>query len=418
MKLNRRQCLAGGVAAALLPAAGRLPAAHAGDDAGAVDPSLALPHKAAFFPLDGTYLNAGSQHPLSRAAKAAVERYLRYKTMADDGDYSAYRVRSRAVESYAKLINATPEEIAFVPSTTAGENLVIHALGIGESGGRIVTDSLHFFGSFPTYGELAKRGMDVETLRHENGRIDLEKYEAAITGDTRLVAVSSVSTFNGFTHDLKALCELAHAKGALVYADVIHSVGAMPFDVRETGVDFCSASGYKWLMADMGLGFLYARRDRLGQLRRPWYGYRQVTKFESHVFPGDPPGEGVADYELGDDTAGGYFAMGTVANAVAAQLDASLEYLLAVGVERIQAYRQPLLDRLRQALPDLGYPVLTPPGTTSALITFRCDDAREVLKPKLDDAGIRISVSRDHFRVSPSVYNDMDDVERLIEVLA
>lgn len=417
MKLNRRQCLAAGAAAALLPAVGRLPAAHAGDDAGAFDPSAPLPHKGAFFPLDGTYLNAGSQHPLSRAAKAAVERYLRYKTMAHDGDYSARRVRTRAVESYAKLINATPGEVAFVQSTTAGENLVIDALGMPASGGRIVTDSLHFFGSFPTYGELAKRGMDVATLRHENGRIDLEQYEAAITSDTRLVAVSSVSTFNGFTHDLKALCELAHAKGALVYADVIHSVGAVPFDVRETGVDFCSASGYKWLMADMGLGFLYARRDRLERLERPWYGYHQVTAFRSHVFLGDPPGKSVADYELGD-TASGYFAMGTVANAVAAALDASLEYLLAVGVDRIQAHRQPLLDRLREALPDLGYPVLTPPGTTSPLISFRCDDAREVLAPKLDDAGIRVSVSRNHFRVSPSVYNDMDDVERLIEVLA
>lgn len=416
MKLSRREYLVGSAAAALLPIAG-IAATPAPAETTVVDPSRPLPHKDAFFPFEGTYLNAGSQHPLSRGARAALDAYLDYKTFARDGGFSIYRTRDGVLGNYAQLINADKDEITFVPSTTAGENLLIRALGLPEAGGRIVTDSLHFFGSFPLYAELAKRGMDVVTLRQQDGRIDMDELEAAVTDDTRLVAVSSVSTWNGFRHDLERVCEIAHANGARVYADAIHSVGAVPFDVRESGVDFCSASAYKWLMADMGLGFLYVRRDRLAELQRPWYGYFQVTKFESHVYPGDPPGDTIADYELGDTTQG-YFAMGTVANTVAAELGYSLDYLLGVGIDRIQAHRQPLIDRLQEALPSLGYRPLTPPGSVSPLVSFALNGPRDALTERLDRAGVTVSVSRHHFRVSPSVYNDMDDIERLIEALS
>jgi selenocysteine lyase/cysteine desulfurase len=418
MNVSRRACLLGGAAVAtVLPLKGPVHAVEAASGASGFDPSDPLPHKAAFFPFESSYLNSGSQHPLSRGARTALNGYLDYKTMSSDDNYPVYRMQDRVTDAYARLINADKETISFVPSTTAGENLVIDALGIPASGGRIVTDALHFFGSFPMYAELEKRGMDVVTLRQQDGRIDMDEFEAAVTGDTRLVAVSSVSTFNGFQHDLERICEIAHAKGARVYADVIHSVGAVPFDVRASGVDFCSASAYKWLMGDMGLGFLYVRRDRLEELERPWYGYSQVTRFQSHVLPGDPPGDTVADYELGE-TASGYFAMGTVASAVAAELDYSLGYLLEVGVERIQAYRQPLIDRLREALPKLGYAPLTPEGTTSPLVSFALKGPRDELNDRLERAGVTVSVSRNHFRISPSVFNDEDDIERLIEVLA
>jgi selenocysteine lyase/cysteine desulfurase len=418
MKLTRRACLLGGVAAtaALLPLDRRAQAEEPADSP-KFDPADPLPHKAAFFPFEGTYLNSGSQHPLSRGARAALEAYLDYKTLSSSDEYSIYGVRNRVIDAYARLINADKEAIAFVPSTTAGENLVVGALDIPRRGGRIVTDALHFFGSFPLYAELRKRGMDVVTLRSRDGAIDMDEFEAAVTDETRLVSVSSVSTFNGFRHDLKRICEIAHAKDARVYADVIHSVGAVPFDVRASGVDFCSSSAYKWLMGDMGLGFLYVRPDRLGELVRPWYGYHQVTRFQSHVFPGDPPGDSVADYDLGE-TANGYFAMGTTANTVVAELEHSLRYLQDTGVARIQAHRQPLIDRLQEALPPMGYAPLTPAGTNSPLVSFALKGPRDELNERLERAGVSISVTRNHFRISPSVFNDLNDIEKLIEVLA
>ena len=90
------------------------------------------------------------------------------------------------------------------------------------------------------------------------------------------MSVSLVSTINGFEHDLKKICDLAHAHGAYVYADIVHAAGAVPMDLRATGVDFAATSSYKWLMGDFGLGFLYVRKEVQEKVRRPWWGYHQV----------------------------------------------------------------------------------------------------------------------------------------------
>ncbi len=291
------------------------------------------------------------------------------------------------------------------------------ALGI-DVGDRIVTDDLHYVGSLPTYVELEKRGVEVVTLRaNESGEVTLDQYEAAIDGNTRLICLSSVSMVNGFQQDLNGICQLAHAKGALVYADVIHEVGSVPFDVKHSGVDFCSCASYKWLMGEQGLGFLYARKDRLAKLERPWFGHYQLRTRTSLAFPTIIATDSLTEYEH-HDSALGYFAMGSQANIVAALLDHSLRYLLAVKPQRIQEFRQPMIDRLQDALPRLGYPSITPRNSRTALVSFRHDGNTSEIRSRLSDANIVISVAQHHMRISPSVFNDKDDIERLISVLS
>ena len=409
---TRRACLAAA------PAAFLASSVRAADDAVVVqDFDSPLPHKAAFSPLGSTYLNSASQHPLSLAAKDAVVRYLDYKSFSADSGYSVADVYVRVLEKFARLINAGPDEVCFVQSTTVGENLILKALDIPAGGGRLVTDELHYVGSLPTYAQLAEQGMDVVTVRaNDDGRIPIERFEEAIDADTRLVAVSLVSMVNGFRHDLDELCRVAHANGALVYADIVQAVGSVPFDVQKSGVDFCAAASYKWLMGEQGLGFMYARKDRLGGLRRPWFGHYQLDRRVALGFP-DPDRNGLLTEYRHVDGARGYFAMGSQANIVAAILDVSLDYLSGVGVERIEAYRQPMIERLQRELPGLGYASITPPGAATAIVSFRHDrDVRE-LRSTLGSAGITITVAPHHFRVSPSVFNDMDDIERLVGAL-
>ena len=410
--ITRRAYLAASSAAFLSAAA---PADAEVDDA--FDPSSPLPHKDAFFPIRGTYLNCASQHPLSRHGRQAINRYLDYKTYSTNTDFSNGSTYQNALKQYARLINADASEVCFVQSTTVGENLVLKALDFPDAGGRIVTDELHYVGSIPTYDQLAKSGMDITTIRTTDGRIDISQFDKAITPDTRLVAISSVSMVNGFRHDLAAICEIAHARGALVYADIVHEVGSMPFDVRKSGVDFCSSASYKWLMGEQGLGFLYIRKDRLAEIRRPWFGHYQFSRRHGLAFPNPQPSDSLSDYEH-HDSALGYFAMGSQSNVVAALLDHSLQYLLETGVERIQSYRQPLVDRLQEDMPGLGYAPLTPTDTGTALISFRHDADTNSLNSKLSAAGITASVAEHHLRLSPSVFNDMDDIERLLNALS
>src|SRR5690349_16830688 len=102
-----------------------------------------------------TYLDSGSQHPISLGAKQAVESYLQARTFGGDGrGYYAGPTEKRVLERFARLINASPDEVTFVPSATAGEHAVIASLDIPACGGRIVTDTLHFFGSYYLYDEL------------------------------------------------------------------------------------------------------------------------------------------------------------------------------------------------------------------------------------------------------------------------
>lgn len=384
----------------------------------AFDPSSPFPHKEAFFPLKGTYLNAGLQHPISRGCVAAVTNYMEYKGFHKGISFDPIDMRQKVKEQFAELINASPSEVTYVSSTTVGENLIIKALDLEHKGGRIVTDDLHYFGSYQIYGELKKLGIEVVTIRNKNGTIDYDDYEMAINEETTLVAVSSVSTFNGHQHDLKKLCEIAHKYGAYVYADSIHHIGATPYDVKKSGVDFCSSGSFKWLMADQGLGFIYVREDVLKKIKRPWYGKRQVKNLTTHVFPGDQITEDdqIYEYELAEDTEG-YFSVWSEPRMVIAQLQHSLDYLLRADVERISEYRQPMLQYLRAEITGLGFRCLTPEGTITPLISFECEGSSKKIRKVLEKEEIQISVYKGHFRVAISVYNDMDDMIKLVSAL-
>lgn len=382
------------------------------------DNSQPLPHKEAFFPIKGIYFNAGVQHPASRASVAAAQEYLTYKGFHTDLDIDPLKLRDDVVGKYAKLINADPDEIAIIGSTTVGENLIVAALDLVDKSARVVTDDLHYFGSYQIFGELKKKGVEVVTIRNRNGTIDYKDYEAVINDQTDLVCVSGVSTFNGHQHDLKRLSALAHKHGALIYADVIHQVGATPLDVRECDVDFCAAGSFKWLMADQGCGFLYVKNESLKALKQPWYGKRQVRNLVTHVFPGDviTEDDNIYEYDLAE-TAEGYFSIWSEPRIVLAQLRASLGYLLGVGVERIANYRQPILAYLRREIEQLGYKCLTPEGSITPLLSFEFADAAKKLGPLFRQAGIKASLYKGHFRLAVSVYNDMDDAKTLVNVL-
>ena len=374
-----------------------------------------LPDVAGFAHADVTYLDSGSFHPISLGARAAIESYLARRSL-DPGAPEKGVEDGEVLGKFARLVNADPQEVAFVQSTTTGEQMVLRALGIPASGGHIVTDTLHFFGSFPLYEELARQGMQVTWVKPRDNQIVLQDMEKAIRKGTKLVALSAVSTFNGFQHDLKAVCDIAHANGALVYADIIHAAGCVPLDLHTSGVDFAACASYKWLMGDFGLGFMYARKDRLPELKRTNYGYYGVSEFKTHVYPLDPPGPQVADYAF-ENSATGAFALGTHGESVMAQLNYSLDYIYRLGVANIQAHAQTLTERLKKELPALGYPLLTPAHTATPLVAGLLADARKVLAPRLKEAKLRMTLAQNRFRVSVSVFNTMRDIDRLLSTL-
>lgn len=402
MKLTRRECL---TATAALPVAA----------AAAAAPPLSLPAVAAFAPTDIACLDNGSQHPIPLASLKAVEAYLAKRTL-DPAAQGHVLDEDGPRAKFARLVGADADEIAWVQSTTAGEQMVLRALGLPVAGGHIVTDTLHFFGSLPLYEEMARRGCEVSWLRPVDGRIRLSDIKAAVRRGTKLVALSLVSTINGFEHDLKAVCEIAHAADALVYADIIHAAGCVPVDLHASGVDFAACASYKWLMGDFGLGFLYVRRDLLPRLQRASFGYYGIDQFQSHVTPLDPPGTRVADYRFRPDATGA-FAIGTHSHAVIAQLGASLDFIAGLGVPAIQAHAQTLCDRLKCELPRRGYPLLTPAEARTPIVTCLLADARRRLAAPMAAAKVRLTISANRFRLTPSVQTTHADLDRFFAAL-
>jgi selenocysteine lyase/cysteine desulfurase len=290
-------------------------------------------------------------------------------------------------------------------------------LGLPAAGGNVVTDALHFDGSMYLYGSLKARGLDVRTVKPRDWRIDLADMEKLIDKKTKLVALSLVSYYNGFQHDLKAVCDLAHARGAHVYADIIQAAGAVPIDVRASGVDFAACSSFKWLMGDFGLGFLYVREGLLDRvITRTQYGYEQTDNVVAHLLPADAPSSEPYTWTVMNDT-GAHFQVGTMSYAALAALRQSLQHIQEVGVANIQAQRQPLINALQREMPRLGFEPLTPAGTTGPIVSFAMKDAARTAA-RLARAKITVGDSMNRLRVSPSVFNDQADVDRLLEALS
>ena len=403
MKLSRRQLIA---AVGLLPPLAGVAAARQSRGA--------LPDRSGF-PLDQLYLDAAFTHPFGRAAAAAAEAYAHSREAEPQSVSPRQNARNAAVERFARLINADPGDIAVVPSTTEGENLVAISLGVGPGAG-VVTDALHYDGSLALYGELHKRGVPLGVVRPRGTRIDLADVRAMLTRGTRLVAVSLVSSVTGFEYDLGELCALAHAHDALVYADIVQAAGAVPIDVKASGVDFAACGTYKWLMGDFGTAFLYVRPDRLERLTRLHVGWRQLRHYESHVLPYEPPGPPLGTYQLASGAAG-LFEVGTPAWGALATVAGSLDYIASIGVDAIMRYRQPLLQALQTKLPPLGFTMLTPHGSRSPIVAFACQNAQQRFAARLRSEKIRISIYEHRIRVSPSVYNTIEDVDRLVHAL-
>jgi selenocysteine lyase/cysteine desulfurase len=377
---------------------------------------IQLPDRENFL-FEGINLNAAYAHMLGKRSQAAWQRYVRQRMTDSVNNWPTPEgnARDRAASLYGTLIHADPTSIAVVPSTLEGENLVAAALDLGPGRG-VVTDQLHYDAALAMYGERAKQGMPLTILKPRDWHIDYDELDRAITSQTKLVALSLVSSPTGYKHDLKRVCEIAHRKGALVYADVIQSVGAEPLDVGDNGVDFCCAGMYKWLMGEFGTAFLYVRPDRLSDLKRVQLGWRGLTTFHMLDLPFDPPAPAGGHWELGADTASIFEVSTTNWGGLAATVG-SLEYIQAIGVEAIAAHRRPLLDQLQRGMVKAGYQLLTPSGFQGPSLVFAKEGIGPRYKEALAQAKIYTTLYKNRIRVAPSVHNDASQIDKLLSIV-
>jgi selenocysteine lyase/cysteine desulfurase len=322
-------------------------------------------------------------------------------------DFNA-RAQEELKAKFGKLINATSREIAYTANTSDGENIVVMGLDLPkQKGSNVVIDELHFTTSLYMYKELEKKGLELRIVKHKNWKIDPEDMARAIDKNTKLVSIALVSNVNGFMHDARTIGDIAHARGAYVFADIIQAVGAVPMDVKALGIDFASSGTYKWLMGERGLGFLYVREDLQGTvLPTTRYGHRHIGNFNRAQLTWEPL-PGAARYETGG-----------IPVILAAGVNAGIDYVNKLGLSNIRTHAKQLTDRLQTELPPLGYKSLTPRETQTPIVAFELKDAAATQKALQAGKVVGTIIGNENrLRLAVSVFNTHEDIDKVVAVL-
>ena len=362
------------------------------------------------------YFDNASSHPISVQSAAALHRYVDWLTHDIGGDSwwpSWAQDGDDATQLFARLINAAPEEISFARSTVEAENNLLNGMADHLAGGNVVTSDLHYNASLFSYKVRQRAGLDVRIVKHRDWQMDVGDIERAIDDDTRLVSLALVSNVNGYLADVKAIADLAHARGAYLYADIIQAAGAVPIDVRAMGIDMAACSTFKWLMGVKGFGFLFVRQDLQGTVVKPSQPFGGVTlNYAPWVDHPDPNAE---DISAGSGRPVYHVSYPSYEGRVSAR--ESLRYILRLGVHNIRDHARDLTDRLHRELPARGYAAITPAGNESPIVAFTVPDPEATLR-RMHEAGVLVALRfGNKMRISPSVYNNHEDVDRLVAAL-
>ncbi|QPN57454.1 SufS family cysteine desulfurase [Synechococcus sp. CBW1107] len=297
---------------------------------------------------------ATSQKPL--AVLDALQRYYRHDNA--NVHRGAHQLSARATDAFegardktARFVGAaTPREIVFTRNASEAINLVARSWGDAflRPGDEIVLTVMEHHSNLVPWQQLAAR--TGARLRHAgltaSGELDLEDLRAQISERTRLVSVVQISNTLGSHNPISAIAQLAHAAGALLLVDACQSLPHLPVNVQTLGADFLVGSSHK-LCGPTGMGFLWAR-EALLEAMPPFLG----------------GGEMIQDVYLDHSTWAELphkFEAGTPAIGEAVGMGAAIDYLTALGLERIHAWEQRLTAHLFQRLQAIdGLRVLGP----------------------------------------------------------
>ncbi|MEF8856311.1 MAG: aminotransferase class V-fold PLP-dependent enzyme [Haloplanus sp.] len=351
------------------------------------------------------YFNTGASGPAPRhviEATTDVLEHHEYVAPVAEGAYpAAFELFDETREAVADFVGADPLEIALTDSTADGIARVAAAVDWSPGDVVVRTDLEHSAGVIPWWN-LRERGVEVQVLETEAGRVDLDALTDAVADpNTRLLCLNSITWNYGTQLPIPEIVDIAHDHDTLVLVDAVQSPGQVPVDVREWGADFVAAAGHKWLLGPWGAGFLYVDREVADHLTPGVVGYRSVV---------DPS---AADLEL---TAGApRLEVGTTSPAPYRGLTAAIDTVEAIGYDTITDRVERLTDRLKDGVGDR---LLSPRAYESGLVTFTAGDP-EALVERLADEGIHVRSlpSPEAVRASVHVFNTVDDVDALLDAL-
>jgi L-cysteine/cystine lyase len=367
-----------------------VPAGPAGDDAQAFRAQFPVFERV-------SYLNAGTEGPIPRAAAQAAHR--RVDAEAAGGRCGrpymeeVLDLSERLRAGYAGVLGCAPTEVALTGSTTDGVNTVLSGLDLRPGDEILTTDEEH-------PGLLAPLGRAIRRCGVNVRVVPFAEIAGEVRASTRLVAGSHVSWVSGRVIDAAALA----AAQAPVLLDAAQAIGAVPVDVYALGCDYYAASGQKWLCGPEGSGCLFVRGDRLDELLVPWPGYSSVA---------DP--EHALEFAPADGTA--RLDHGFPVPLRSSWALAALEVFAAAGWEWVHERAAALAAWLAERLAERGLDVR--PRGRSTLVSFWVEDAPGLVERLAGEGVVVRSVPLGGLvRVSVGAWSSDEELERLVSLVA
>jgi selenocysteine lyase/cysteine desulfurase len=314
-----------------------------------------------------------------------------------------------AKAEFARLINASVEDIAVFGSVSEATSAVASAIDFSEGRDTVVVTEAEF----PTVGHVwlaqERRGARVRWVPvGGDGSVAIEAYDAVLDASVAIVSACHGYYLNGALQDLGALAERAHASGSLLYVDAYQTLGTVPVDVRAAPVDFLASGNLKFLMGVPGVAFLYVRPSvaaRLQPTTTGWFGRANPFAFTIKPLDWAPNAS--------------RFDMGTppVINAYIAR--SGMQIINEIGVPAIRAWLEVLGERLVSGAQARGLTLHGPADMTRKTSTtaILVEDSHHI-EDAMRRGGVLPSARGPVVRLAPHFYNTIDDVDTALDLLA
>ena len=350
------------------------------------------------------YLNSCSQGALSDAVeKSMLELLEMWHRQGSPWDLwvEHYEV---ARKEFAELIGAEADEIAILPSVSAGVSSLATTF---DFTGRKTVLMGEF--EFPTMGHIwmaqRRRGANVQFIPSVDGQIPATKYAQSVDQDTLIVPVTGVCFSNGFRSELEGIVAAAHARGAYVLLDDYQDCGTRPRDVKALDLDFYTAGNLKYLLGAAGLAFLYVRKSLITSLNPAvsgWFAQQSPFDFATQRFE---PAASARRLESGTPPIPSIY-LGL----------AGVRLLKEIGLQNVAEHVKRLTVELRRGAQELGIVVKTPANSVGPLTVLQCRDVAGLVT-YLAKENVICSSRHDGLRISFHVYNTIDDVKVVLRTL-
>ncbi|PYV56029.1 MAG: hypothetical protein DMG96_36295 [Acidobacteria bacterium] len=347
-----------------------------------------------------TYLNTAAAPPLSLLAAREGKRY--YDEMAEHGDvrWESWLCQAEQIrEKLASFINADARGVAFTYSTSHGMNLIA---GILDHCGDVLCPADEFPSC--TLPWLQQRYRVDFVCSRDRGVIDLDDIQKSITANIRVLVISFVQFATGFRQDLVALGRLCRERNLIFVVDATQGIGVFSIDVVNSGIDFLVFSGYKWAQAGYGVGGLYLAPRFLSPTSFPGAGWWSARDPEAVVNDRLDLKQTAAALEVGCPHFAGIFALG-----------GALTLFEEIGKLRIEERIHELTDYLHHRLEAERFNIASPlkREQRSGITIVEIHNAPDIVKC-LAEKNIIVSARGKGLRVSVHIFNNFDDIDRLI----